>query len=244
MHEAYRDFYLARIQAAIGAAKASTGISHRGMKGEIREILVKDLLRPLLPSDLGVGTGQIISALGETSSQQDIVLYDRRILPPLIFEERMGLFPIESVLFAIEIKSTLTAAELDKSNKAAEALLKFQLQSGRFDTADQPMAHPLRRPVYAVFAFDSDLVPSGKTELERYRELCGSDVTLTRVDGPPVRLVCVVGRGCWTWMRQDWGSWQSTYPLQEVVRFIAIVMNTYREVARDRGEPRLGTYIL
>lgn len=244
MHETYRDLYLARARAAVGAAKASTGITHNGIKGEIREIVLRDLLRPLLPADLAVGTGQIISASGDTSSQQDIVLYDRSILPPVMLDERLGLFPIESVLFAIEIKSVLNATELKNSNAAAEALLRLQLCSGQYDTSDQPLNHNLKRPLYAVFAFDSDLAKSGKTELERYMKLCNEDPKLTSIDGPPIRLLCVVERGLWTWTRGDWKAWPSSYPHEEIIRFIATVMNSYRLIADQRGQPRLGLYVL
>jgi hypothetical protein len=98
MNTAYRDLILARVQAAIGAARASTGITHSGLKGQLREIVIRDLLRPLLPADVGVGTGLIISSDNQESKEQDILLYDKRILPPVVFEEYRGMFPIESVL--------------------------------------------------------------------------------------------------------------------------------------------------
>lgn len=244
MHKTYRDFYLARAQSAIAAAKAATDIPHPGLKGEIREILVRDLFRPLLPLDVGVGTGQIVSAFGETSSQQDIVLYDRRILPPILFEERTGLFPIESVLYVIEIKTLLNSTELHRANKAAEQLLKIQFYSGQYDDDDKPLSHNMSRPAYCVFAFGSDLCDGGKTEIERYIELCAADSTLTRIDGPPVRILCVVGRGCWIWRNSAWVPWAEKYPLAEVLRFISVVMNGYRKKALDRGAPRLGAYLL
>jgi hypothetical protein len=109
MHETYRNFIRVWVEAAVGAGRAATGVSHLGLRGEVREILVRDLFRPLLPADVGVGTGEIISYTNQTSSQTDIILFDRRILPPVLFEDRLGLFPIESVLYAIEVKSKLTA---------------------------------------------------------------------------------------------------------------------------------------
>lgn len=52
-------------------AKAVQEIPHRGMLGEVREILVRELFRPLLPSDIGIGTGQLIDSENNVSPQTD-----------------------------------------------------------------------------------------------------------------------------------------------------------------------------
>ncbi len=245
MNQTYRDFYRARVISAVAAAKAATGISHGGIKGEIREILLRDLFRPLLPADIGVGTGQVISAYtNELSRQQDILLYDRRILPPILFEGRIGLFPIESVLYAIEVKSKLNADELRTSNEAARHLLSLPVAPGKYDDKGNPVHHVPIKPIYTIFAFETDLTQHGKTELERYKELLTSDkIDLTQ--GPPIRAICVVDRGDWYWdcLKEHWKSWNHSYPLEEVVGFIAGVMNTYKIVAASRLEPRLGVYL-
>jgi hypothetical protein len=241
MHRSYRDFYLARVESAVATARAATGITHQGLKGEIREILMRDLFRPLLPADIGVATGQVISSEGATSTQQDVVLYDRRILPPHLFDERTGLFPIESVLFTIEIKSTLNASELRSSHEAAKLLLAFGVLPGEHDAADKPIDHKVMRPLSAVFAFDTDLTAQGKSELERYQGLLAEDDTFRSEAGPPLRLLCVLTRGCWVWRKiGGWISLQPSYPFEEVLHLVSIVMNTYRAVASSstRAAPR------
>ena len=84
MNTVYRDLILARVQAAVGAAKAVTNITHKGLKGQLREIVIRDLFSPLLPSDVGIGTGEIISANNRQSGQQDVVIFDKSILPPIL----------------------------------------------------------------------------------------------------------------------------------------------------------------
>jgi hypothetical protein len=74
-------------------------LQHACEKGRIREILLRSLFRPLLPSDLGIGTGFVVGTAGVVSSQQDVVLYDRSTLPPALFDSELGFFPIESVLY-------------------------------------------------------------------------------------------------------------------------------------------------
>ena len=119
MNTVYREIIRARAEAAIGAARAVTGIGHTGLKGQLREIVIRDLLRPLFPSDIGLGTGVIITAANQQSQEQDVVVFDKSIVPPILLEGATGLFPIESVIYGIEIKSKLTATELKSSIDSA-----------------------------------------------------------------------------------------------------------------------------
>jgi hypothetical protein len=65
----------ARVISAIEHAKAAAGLTHQGVKGTVLEILVGQLFRPLLPADIGIGTGQIVeSYTGRLSGQIDIIL--------------------------------------------------------------------------------------------------------------------------------------------------------------------------
>jgi hypothetical protein len=116
---AYKAIFRARAIHALAEAQAAAHLSHPGVKGKVREILVADLLRPLLPADLGIGSGQIIEAkTGRLSKEQDITLYDRSIVPPITFDVAHAIVPIEAVLYTIEVKSKLTKAELIKATKA------------------------------------------------------------------------------------------------------------------------------
>jgi hypothetical protein len=237
MHEAYRNFVRAGVEAAIAAARAATGFSHVGLRGEVREVLVRDLFRPLLPADIGVGTGEIISYTNQTSSQTDIILFDKRILPPVLFEDRLGLFPIESVLYAVEVKSKLTATELRSADSAAAKLKEFVYAPGYYEPSGVPRPHKFIHAVPALIALDSDLHPSGMSEIERYDS--------QREGGEPhIRSICVVGRGYWYWFAGGWKTWPSGYTFSEVVSFIGGVMNTYREIAASRGEPRMGRLLI
>jgi hypothetical protein len=61
-----------------------------------------------------LATGILISNDDQQSAQQDIVVFDRRVLPPLLFQGP-AIIPIECALATIEVKSCLTAAELRKA---------------------------------------------------------------------------------------------------------------------------------
>jgi len=237
MNTVYRDLILARVQAAVGAAKAVTNITHKGLKGQLREIVTRDLLSPLLPSDVGIGTGEIISANNRQSRQQDVVIFDKSILPPILFEESTGIFPIEAVLYAIEVKSKMTAHEIKSSHKSATELIGFEYQSGDYDEFGKTTPHIVGKVISAILAFDTDLSLEGKNDIERYDEIRGPDF-------PAIQVVCVVGRGYWYWFHDKWKTWDHTYEFEEVVGFIAGVMNTYRGIAATRKKPRLGRYLI
>jgi uncharacterized protein DUF6602 len=170
MNVVYRDLILARVQAAIGAARAVTGIGHRGLKGQLREIVIRDLLRPLLPADVGLGTGEIITASNLRSQQQDVVIFDRSIMPPILLEGN-GVFPIEAALFAIEIKTKLTAAEIKPSVDSAVQLRSLRYRAGEYDADGKPVLSIVQSVIPAILAFDSDLSQTGKTEIQRLEEL-------------------------------------------------------------------------
>jgi len=236
MNYAYLDLVLARVRAAVSAAEALKRISHQGLKGQLRELVIRDLFRPLLPADVGLGTGEIISTKNQHSRQQDVVMFDRSILPPMLLEGNTGVFPIESVLYTVEVKSTLNAAELKESHASASELLDFPYLPGVYDEFDKELHHEVKKVVSTILAFDTDLSPSGKTETQRYDELCKSEK-------PVIRAICVVGKGYWWWTPNGWKAWPISYDLGEVVGFVAGVMNTYRKIAATRKEPRMGRYV-
>src|SRR5262249_18165033 len=172
MNSTFRDLFLTRIEAAIREARAAAAVPHPGVKGQIREILIRELFRPLLRADMGVGHGQIVSAFdGKVSTEQDIVIYDKRLLPPILYEGATGIFPIECSLATVEVKSRLTREDLQETDRKAAMLHDFQYQPGvRSDAFDVTNLY-VERVLSTVFALDTDLSASGMTELERYLSL-------------------------------------------------------------------------
>ena len=228
---------LARAGAAVGAARAVRNIKHPSLKGQLREIVIRDLFGPLLPADVGVGTGEIISADDQHSGQQDVVIFDKRILPPMVLESATGVFPIESVLYAIEVKSKITRKQLRTSDQNATKLIRFMYKSGDYDESGKSTEHTVDKVASCVFAFETDLTQEGKSEIKRYDEIRDSKCD------PALRAICVVGRGYWYWHKGQWTTWERTSEFDEIVGFITSIMNTYREVAATRKEPRLQVYL-
>ena len=86
-------------------------IPHHGERGGLRERRVSDFVRSILPQRYGIGTGHIIDSEGTISKQSDIVIYDALDGIVLPIDNYYSLFPCESVLASIEVKSTLNASQ-------------------------------------------------------------------------------------------------------------------------------------
>src|SRR5690348_6721942 len=93
--------------------KISSQFKHPVGKGDNREAALREFLKEYLPKRYSVGRGEIISSGNIVSKQCDIVIYDAEFCPSLIVSEHHALYPLESVYGVIEVKSTLTAQDLD-----------------------------------------------------------------------------------------------------------------------------------
>ena len=102
---------------------------HKGHKGEIKEDLIKKFLRPLLPNRYGLGTGEVFSQEGDTSSQLDIVIYDSVFSNVFFNESRMQMFPCESVFGLIEVKSHLYSKDLLDDVKKISSMKRLVRES-------------------------------------------------------------------------------------------------------------------
>lgn len=232
----FQSFIRSRVVGAIQSARASSTLTHQGVKGTILEILIRDLFNPLLPSDIGVGSGQIIECkTGNLSPQTDIILYDKSILPPILFDESNGIFPIESVLYAIEVKTTLTKRDVQQAHESAKILDSFSYIPGKQIDGTIGCSNPEKcRSV--IFALGTDLSENGKSEIERYKEIYKDDPTY-------VVAICVAGKEYWYRQKTAWIKFEGTDDFDEILGFIAGVTNTYRSVSISRGYPQLGNYI-
>lgn len=233
MHAAYQSLMINRAVIAVGAARALQKINHRGLKGQLRELVVRELLEPLLPPGCIIGTGEIVTAYGGTSNQIDIVVADRRVLPPVLIRDA-GIFPIEACLLTVEIKSTLTAGELKTSHEAAKRVAGFHHAPpvGSATHGDAAIEHV----VPLLLAFDTDLTTGGKTELERYLELTGGA-------SPAIRGICVVGRGYWFWSETKWHEGTLDVECGDVVGLMSEIINIAQRIAATRHQPDVREYL-
>ena len=237
MNKAFRDLLLGRISAALTNSNALAGVSHAGLKGQLRETIVRDLVRPFLPLRIGVGQGQIVSHDGQISSQIDVILYDPGIVPPVIFDGKDGLFPLESVLATIEVKSVRNATALREAHEFAERLSRLPYLPGfRNPYTGETRHHLVEHIIPTVLALSTDLSANGKSELDRMREL-----GFLSYSG--LRGICVVGRGCWMAVGADWYPFPHAPQYAEVASFFSALTGALQRVAASRLFPQLDNYL-
>lgn len=133
--------------------KLSSKIEHNGLKGTMREEKLKEYLFKLFPTKYAIGNGVIVDANETQSRQQDFIIYDNFNSPKLMETESVQVIPIESVYATIEVKSTLTISELEKSVNNIESVKKLE--------KTKPFSSPLIissiiPPICMIFAYSSD----------------------------------------------------------------------------------------
>jgi hypothetical protein len=141
-------------------AQARDRFEHRGDRGTAgAEVPFREFLREYLPRSHEVGHGEIVDAEGRISTQTDVVVVDPD--HPFTFTPSdPGLFFIDGIAAAGEVKSVLTTSELETTlkNSARFKELTPQHYKGTMivsNSSDIPRFYD-RRP-YFLIAFESQL---------------------------------------------------------------------------------------
>lgn len=120
--------------------------------GTARELLVSSFLKNILPQFLTFNSGEIFDSNEKESGQIDIIISSINC-SKLYITGNISIFPVESVLSAIEIKSSLTTGKGDENEfaRSLNACAKVKeldklstLKSTSFDS---------QKVSYSIFAF-------------------------------------------------------------------------------------------
>ncbi|WGK56345.1 DUF6602 domain-containing protein [Pantoea sp. SS70] len=122
-------------------------VEHQGVKGGLNEVELIKIIKDVIPRKYEISRGIIENSRGEQSNESDVIIYDNEILPPYINND-LAFVPIEAVRYNIEVKSTLTAKELETT---IGKFRRFRSIGGKSPTV--------------LFAFSSN---AKKSELSRY----------------------------------------------------------------------------
>lgn len=98
------------LAARLSAARAA--LEHAGQKGTAAETALIEMLSDTLPKRIGLTEGIVVSSAGYVSPQQDIIVYDAEASPIFFQAGSTKAIPIEFVYAVIEVKSSLTAADV------------------------------------------------------------------------------------------------------------------------------------
>jgi len=234
----FRKRFLRDIAKAIQDADEAIEIEHSGLAGRIREILLAKLLEPILPPEVKCGTGKLADRNGGLSKQIDVILYSRQVLPPVFYCENEGVFPIESCLYNIEVKSTVTSQSFKDAIVNAKSTQLKPLYTEHWNSG-QGIQTGIANPICALFGFSSDLSGKGKSELDRYRELDDN-----ANDDPAITVICVRGQGYWYYKNPVWVHHAPTSEFDEILDFLSGISNTIPQFISAKGRPRFGNYLI
>ena len=134
------DQHIARIGARLirefDDARAATSPT---AVGDAMEFPVRKQLEHLLPRGIAVGSGFVIDSYGVTSSQTDLILFERDICPVFSINDTPGTtyYPCEGVITVGQVKSTWTKKLLEDEFRKIASVKRLQ----RYPVHDV-MPHP------------------------------------------------------------------------------------------------------
>ena len=147
------------VQMRAKLAEVRATHSHAGSKGEQVEDVLRCFLREYLPRRLEVGHGEVIDSYGNRSSQTDVVIVNDD--HPFTFTHDLsGLFFIEGVCAAGEVKTVLTSKELTNTMEKARRFKTLRVRRAKgtlicANISDRDRFYT--KPPYFLFAFESQI---------------------------------------------------------------------------------------
>lgn len=165
------DYYFNMLRKCVSKIEAdfnySAEIDHNATKGLFREMIIKNILRPFLPGEYGISSGQAFDKDGTMSEQLDIVLYDALHSYIAPFSDDFIYFPCESVYGIIEVKSKLTTKTLCEAMcniQSLKALKRESIDTFHIDPMKPLKINNIKWDINAtneyigiIFAYESDL---------------------------------------------------------------------------------------
>lgn len=99
-----------------------------GLIGAARESTVRTNLESLLPTSVGVGSGCVIDHQGNSSRQQDVILFEKHLCPVFSINDtpETTYYPCEGVIAVGEIKSEIGKVEVEDCFSKIESVKKLR----------------------------------------------------------------------------------------------------------------------
>jgi len=230
------------VKRLIEQIKSLSGLEHRLTNGQLKELFVSNILRSFLPNQYGVGSGIIINKDGEQSNQTDILIYDNRFLPPFINEQNIGVYPVESVIATIEVKS-----KLNKTGK--EGLVAIDQKASRLcdEICKKTLLKHIKKHQHLRFPFCTAV------GFNKVRDLSNESSNDWLEDNLKyLRGICFIDCCCWLKMKtKGWSIQKADETNEETKRFIAVLFDNiwrrgeekFRLLIQEKNKDWLSWYI-
>ncbi|QYH38464.1 hypothetical protein GYM62_06495 [Algoriphagus sp. NBT04N3] len=244
MNEYFRSILDGKIKKALKDAELAIEIKHPYLTGRLREICLHQLIEPMLNGNYSVGSGKIIDLHGNISGEIDLCVYSKNLHPPIFFSqfEKTGLFPIESVLETIEVKSDFNLRNIRDAYAKFLHLDSELIYTAAFHEGDKILSSYFVKSHYNLFFFGYKAKAySPEKILEIY-----SKVDPGCFDSPLVGNICIAGKGWFCNTRQGWmhkSFDKDTGINEEMIGFLSTLTNGLPDMEKSRGYPRIGYYL-
>jgi hypothetical protein len=135
-------------------------IRHEGERGRENEAALGRILSSFVPRRYGVGSGLLIDAHDSYSRQTDLVVFDQSDEPSALAQTTQLLFPVESVLASIEVKTTLRKEDVEDCTAKQLSMLALE--------PSQPHPDGSTHPYFVILAYHAGISP--QKIVEHFRE--------------------------------------------------------------------------
>jgi hypothetical protein len=133
--------------ASLGGLRQA--LKHKGGRGDAREGEWRQVIDDFLPRRHCVaGKTEVIDHLGNTSQQQDLVIFDRHFCPLFFEEHRLTRVPAESVFAVFEVKPALDKGVIESAREKAASVRA--LERTNVEITDRGERKPPREPFEIV----------------------------------------------------------------------------------------------
>lgn len=146
-----------KIKQAYENADSVSDISHNTVKGTFREGFLVPIIQSLLPPHFGIGSGQIVDKWDRFSPQADIIIYDKRKIPPVIEQNGLGVYFIDSVHRVIEVKSDLDTKGVHQTLNLAWALHPDNINGLKTAKPGKLEGEKTNYPFVSCFSYDQSI---------------------------------------------------------------------------------------
>lgn len=123
-----RDYFRHKRDELLARSK-QTVARHSGLRGNLREHVVKSYLSEIVPRRFSIGKGQIIAPVHH-SQEMDVVIWDDYSYPRIPQAELENVFFAESVRATVEVKSVWEWGELTDILKKAKSVRDIICHNG------------------------------------------------------------------------------------------------------------------
>jgi len=169
-----------------------------------------------------MGTGVIINQNREQSEEIDIIIYDNRILPPFVEEQKVGVYPAECVLGVIQVRSWITKETIKKYAESAR-----RLYEEIYNPASSPMAdYQKMKPLYSLVGFyDRGIKRMSENDILEWM----------MNNAKPMFAVCLVNKFSWLHVVRPEGTLEMADEYNEETKaYVAVLLDNIRTISQRR----------